>query len=91
MLRAHAYWVLVGACDPVLCPTQDITTFALADEPGWYLPAQSPEHYVANLSTAAGRAVQAEWLRFLQLNKVTAADIGQTVRHLDILNCDPSG
>ena len=56
----------------------EITTFALADEPGWYFPAESPEHYIGNLSTAASRAVQQEWIRFLQLNKITASDFGQT-------------
>ena len=39
-----------------------LATFALADEPGWYLPAESPEHYmnqsckVASCGTAPQKA-----------------------------------
>ena len=55
----------------------EMTTFALADEPGWYFPASSPENLMGT-ATAAKAAVAKEWLEFLQLNKISAKDFGQS-------------
>lgn len=56
--------------------SSQLTTFALADEPGWYFPRESPE-MLMNVSTARGRALQAEWIRFLSDHHITASDFGQ--------------
>lgn len=50
-------------------PTQ-LKTFALADEPGWYLPAESPEHFMNVSMGASAVALKAEWAAFLAKNKV---------------------
>ncbi len=50
---------------------EQITTFALADEPGWYFPAEAPEHYMnASLGPSAA-ALKTEWEKFLSDKKVT--------------------
>ena len=47
------------------------STFLQADEPGWYFPAESPEHYMnASLGVHAA-ALKQEWDAFLAKNKVT--------------------
>eukprot|EP01052_Picozoa_sp_SAG31_P014630 SAG31_NODE_916_length_11047_cov_3.507033_12_plen_642_part_00 len=57
---------------------EQLTTFALADEPGWYFPGESPERLMNVSLGPRATALQKEWLEFLQKNKVTAADLGQS-------------
>lgn len=48
-----------------------LTTFALADEPGWYFPAEAPEHFMNASLGARAAALKTEWQAFLAKNKVT--------------------
>lgn len=48
-----------------------LTTFALADEPGWYFPAEAPQHYMNVSYGAHAVALKEEWEGYLAKNKVT--------------------
>ena len=51
---------------------EQLTTFALADEPGWYFPAESPQHFMNVTSYGSNaKALQAEWVAFLVEKKIT--------------------
>ena len=59
--------------------TSQVASIAIADEPGWYFPAESPEKYMnASTSIYAGRQ-KAEWLAFLQTQSppLMPADFGE--------------
>ena len=58
-----------------------MTTFALADEPGWYLPRASPERYTPwgpSGKPGSGAAKQAEWQQFLIANNLQPSDFGKS-------------
>jgi hypothetical protein len=59
---------------------QQLTTFALADEPGWYFPAESPERLMNASLGARATALKKEWEAFLQKNKVTGLSMPLTKR-----------
>lgn len=57
-----------------------VASIAIADEPGWYFPAESPERYM-NTSTSIYAARQkAEWVAYLKQQQppLTPADFGAT-------------
>ena len=58
---------------------EQLTTFALADEPGWYFPGESPEHYM-NASNPHAAQLSTEWEAFLTKNKVTGLSMPLTDR-----------
>ena len=60
-------------------PTQ-LKAFALADEPGWYFPAESPEHYMNASLGASAAALKTEWEAFLVKNKVAGLSMPSTDR-----------
>ena len=57
-----------------------LTTFALADEPGWYFPGESPKHFLNTSLGASAAALKTEWEAFLAKNKVTGLSMPLTDR-----------